>query len=222
MTGPCWRTPRRAPTALAGGQSTSRIVHAELDVKSWTARPPSAEDVRPATCPCCGAASRPVGGRIALHGHGRRTRDVWGPAHATAPPVVGDVACRRYRCLGCGAILLVVPRGVLRRRLYSAAAIALALALWGVNGLAAREVRRRVSPWRRLGATAASGWASLRRWARVVRAAVLFATVRAAQAGARLRDVAARAATTLAAFVPSSAEALPIASRAMLGAAHVS
>jgi len=207
---------------LAGGQSTTRIVYAELDVKSWNARFPTTEEVRPASCPSCGAASRPAGGRIVLHGHGLRVRDQWGPADATAPPSVGEVGCRRYRCQRCGAVLQVVPRGVLRRRLYSAAAVALALALWGVEGFAPAEVRRRVSPWRRVGATAAGSWMSLRRWARAVRAATLFAVVRATPAGARLREIAGRAATTLAAFAPSSADALPLASRAMLGAAHVS
>ncbi len=157
-----------------------------------------------------------------LHGHGLRARDQWGPLDVTASPGVGEIRCRRYACQRCGAVVLVVPRGILQRRLYSASAVALALALWGVEGLAPAEVRRRVSPWRKVGATAAASWASLRRWARAVRAAALFAVVRATPAGARLREVAARAATTLAAFAPSSADALPLATRAMLGAAHVS
>jgi hypothetical protein len=152
-----------------------------------------------------------------LHGHGLRSRDQWGPPCATAPPEVGEVVCRRYHCLACGAVLLVVPRGVLRRRLYSASAIALALALWGVDGLASGDVRARVSPWRIVGATAAMGWASLRRWARAVRAGGLLAQVRALS-GVRLREVAARAATTLAAYAPSSTDALPLATRAFLGA----
>lgn len=207
---------------LAGGQSTTRIVYAELDVKSWTARLPTTDEARPASCPCCGAASRPLGGPIVLHGHGLRVRDQWGPPDATAPPSVGEVYCRRYRCQYCAVVVQVVPRGILRRRLYSAAAIALALALWGIEGLAPAEVRRRVSPWRRVGAAAAASWVSLRRWARAVRAAALFAQVRATPAGARLREVAARAVTTLAAFALSSADALPLVTRAMLGAAHVS
>lgn len=119
-------------------------------------------------------------------------------------------------------MLLVVPRGVLRRRLYSAGAIALALALWGVEGFAAGEVRSRVSPWRIVGAAAAVGWASLRRWARAVRERVLFPCVRASPEGARLRAIAARAATTLASYAPSAVEALPISTRAFLGSAHVS
>jgi hypothetical protein len=206
---------------LTGGQSTLRIVYAELDVKSWAARLPSTEEVRPARCPCCGVASRPASGQLALHGHGLRARDQWGPPDATAPPAVGEILCRRYACQHCGAVLQVVPRGILRRRLYSAAAIALALALWGVDGLAAVEVRRRVSPWGLVGAAAAAGWASLRRWACAVRSAALFGAVRSLPAGARLREVAARAATTLAAFAPSSADAVPLTTRAMLGAAHV-
>ena len=207
---------------MSGGQSSTRIVYAELDVKSWRARFPSADEVRPASCPCCDAPSRPAGGRLVVHGHGVRTRDQWGPPDATAPPEVGEVVCRRYHCLACGAVLLVVPRGILRRRLYSAGAIALALALWGVDGLAAGEVRVRISPWHVVGDAAATGWASLRRWARAVRAFTLFRCVRALPVGARLRQVAARAATTLAAYAPSSADALPIPTRAFLGAAHVS
>jgi hypothetical protein len=157
-----------------------------------------------------------------LHGHGLRTRDQWGPPDARAPPSVGEVVGRRYACQRCGAVVLVVPGAVLRRRLYSAAAVALALALWGVEGLAPAEVRARVSPWRIVGATAARGWASLRRWANAVRARALFSRVRSLPGGTRLREVAARAATTLAAHAPSSAAGLPLATRAFLGATHVS
>lgn len=37
--------------------------------------------------------------------------------------------------------------------------------LWAVDGHSAAAVRRQISPDRYIGATAASGWASLRRWA---------------------------------------------------------
>lgn len=203
-------------------RSSIRIVFADVGVKSWTARLPAVDQVRPASCPCCGAASRPAGGRIVLHGHGVRVRDSWGPPDATAPPACGEIVGRRYECQLCGAVLMVLPRGVLRRRLYSAAAIALALALWSVEHLTPAEVRARVSPWRIVGAAAAGGWASLRRWSRAVRAGELFAAVRALPGDARLREVAARAATTLAAYAPASADPLPLATRAFLGAAHVS
>jgi hypothetical protein len=106
---------------------------------------------------------------------------------------------------------------VVRRRLYSAGAIALALAHYGVAGMAPAEVRRRVSPLRIVGPTAAAGWASLGRWARAVRARRLFPAVRALPAETTLRQVAARAATTLAAYAPG-VEGLTIESAAFLGA----
>lgn len=73
--------------------------------------------------------------------------------------------CRRYRCTTCGAVLLVVPRGVAPRRHYGYAAIALALALWVVVGEPVREVRRRVCAWP-LTSTRTSVWPALRRWRR--------------------------------------------------------
>jgi hypothetical protein len=134
--------------------------------------------------------------------------------------VIGILA-RRYRCQSCGAVIVVLPRGVIRRRLYSAGAIAIALALWAVTGLAPAAVRARVSPHRIVGPTAAEGWASLRRWARSVRGGRLFPVVRTLPTGSSLRQVAARTATTLAAFA-SGPEGLPIESAAFVGAAHVS
>ncbi len=77
------------------------------------------------------------------------------------------------------------------------------------------EVRRPVSPLRVVGATAAAGWASLRRWCRAVRAQQLFTAVRALPADATLREVAARAATTLAAYGPGG---VTLESAAFLGA----
>ena len=109
------------------------------------------------------------------------------------------------------------PRGLVRRRLYSASAIALALALYGVAGHSLAEVRRQVSPFRIVGPTAASGWASLRRWCRLVRARRLFPAVRPLSAEATLRHVAARAATTLAASAPSMG-GLAVEAAAFLGA----
>lgn len=207
--------PRRR---LVEGQSSTRIVHIGIDVKSWTTRLPTVDEVRPGQCPVCGAASRPAGGGIVLHGHGLRVRDQWGPADATAPPEVVEVGCRRYACQACGSVLLVVPGGVLRRRLYSAAAVALALAVWSLEEQTPAEVRARVSPWRIVGPAAAAAWESLRRWARAVRGSRLFPVVRELPADATLRQVAARAATTLAALAPSAAEGLPLGSRAFLGA----
>jgi len=201
----------------AGDQSKIRIVQVELDVKRWLARPPTVDEVRPGQCPVCAAPSRPAGGRLGLHGHGLRGRHQWGPPELGAAAVLLEILARRFACQDCGAIITVVPRGILGRRLYGARAIALALALWGVAELAPAEVRRRVSPLTIVGATAATGWASLRRWSRAVRAGRLFPMVRALPAEASLRQVAARAATTLAAFAPGPG-GLPIESAAFLGA----
>ena len=199
---------------LAGDRSDLRIVRAGLDVKDWVARQPTVGEVRPGRCPACEAPSRPAGGNLGLHGHGLRERDQWGPGEFGDVPAVIGILARRYRCRGCGAVIVVVPRGVVRRRLYSAGAIALALAAWAVSGQTPAAVRARVSPHRIVGPTAATGWASLRRWARAVRVCRLFSVVRASPESATLRQVAARAATTLAAVAGGGA----IESAAFLGA----
>jgi hypothetical protein len=201
----------------AGDQSNIRFVHAEFDVKGWLARPPTVDEVRPGRCPCCGVPSRPAGGLLGLHGHGLRERHQWGPAELGGAAGLIGVLLRRYLCQSCGAVVVVGPRGIAPGRLYGAGAIALALALWGCGVLAPAAVRRRVSPFAIVGATAAAGWASLRRWSRAVRAGRLFPVVRALPAEARLRQVAARAATTLAACAPASG-GLSIESAAFLGA----
>ncbi len=215
------RPPSCPEPVSAGDQSDLRIVQAALDVKRWLERPPTVDEVRPGRCPACDAPSRPAGSALGLHGHGLRERHQWGPAEFGAAAALIAILVRRYRCQPCGAVVVVVPRGLLPRRLYSAGAIALALALWGVAGLAPAEVRRRVSPFAVVGATAAAGWASLRRWSRAVRARRLFPVVRALPVEATLRQVAARATTTLAAYAPG-AGGLCLESAAFLGAAHVS
>ncbi|CAN5894404.1 hypothetical protein BH11MYX2_BH11MYX2_32870 [soil metagenome] len=141
------------PTSCSGSdpvtkpiQRTSLIVHPTLDVKTWIARPPSSEAARPGRCPRCGAASRPTGAGLGLHGHGIRDRAVFGPPDADAGPDRAWVSCRRYRCVvgTCRAVILVVPRGVAPRRHYSLAAIAMAMTLWGILALTPVGVRERI------------------------------------------------------------------------------
>lgn len=143
-------------------KNTSLIVHRELDVKDWLLRPPSVEAVRPGACPACDAAGRPVGGPVGLHGHGLRDRQVRGPLTLEARSTETVIACRRYRCTACGAVVTVVPRGLEPRRHYGRATICFALALWALAGWSQREVRRRVSTWPNPTATS---WRTLRRWA---------------------------------------------------------
>lgn len=161
-----------------------------------------------------------MGGRIQIHGHGLRERQVCGPPDPDGAPVAIVVTGRRYRCIRCDAILLVVPRGVLPRRQYSAAAIGFALALWGLVRATALVVRRRVSSAKKLGINALLGWVTLRRWAKAVRRRDLFAKAPSASPSATLRDVAAVAATALAASADPTTRHLPLEHRAFFGAAH--
>lgn len=47
-------------------------MRAAVGIKAWIAKTPCVDEVRPAHCAGCGAASRPVGERVVLHGHGLR------------------------------------------------------------------------------------------------------------------------------------------------------
>jgi len=97
-------------------KSTSLIVHRALDVKIWMQRPPSVEEARPARCPRCDAAGRPARGALGLHGHGLRDRQVRGPLDVAAVSTTAVIACRRYLCVGCGAVVTVVLSVVARNR----------------------------------------------------------------------------------------------------------
>lgn len=131
------------------------------------------------------------------------------------------IEARRFRCVPCGAVIIVVPREVHGRRVYSTSAIGFALALWGLVLATAAEVRRRVSPAKILGPTAVTGWATLRRWARDVARGGLFPPAPDPGPAASLRSIAARTATVLAASADPTTRALPSEQRAFLGAAHV-
>jgi hypothetical protein len=144
-----------------------------------------------------------------LHGHGLRERQVRGPAGPGEPPQEQTVLLRRYLCLACDAVIVVGPRDLVPGWIYSGPAIAWALWLFGVAKQSAAKVRSQVSPWALVGATAAVGWATLRRWARAVRDHRLFALVRRCPAEWSPREVAARAATTLAALALPSDRGLP-------------
>jgi len=107
---------------------------------------------------------------------------------------------RRYRCKICRAVITVGPLGLMPGWLFSAPAIAWALALYGLARVAAAEIRRRVSPWSVVGATATGSWASLKRWIRAVELRRLFVGVRRCPMSWTPRQIAARAGATLAAM----------------------
>jgi hypothetical protein len=143
-----------------------------------------------------------------------------GPVEPLGNPVALDVTCRRYLCVVCGAVVLVVPDAMLPGRRYSGSAIAQALALFGLEKLSPAKIRRRTSPDKILGATASTGWVSLRRWCDEVRDGHLFAETRACPAKFTRRQVAERAATTIGSRAPPPVDT-SLAVRAFIGAAPV-
>ena len=142
-----------------------------------------------------------------------------GPTEAEGAPASPTVRCRRFRCLRCSAVVLVVPRAMLPRRWYSGSAIALALALYGIERAARAAVRRRVSPFEVVGYRAATGWVTLGRWVDAVRVGRLFSRVRPSPARFTRRQVAERAATTLGSRAPPPMDA-SLTVRAFGGAAQ--
>jgi hypothetical protein len=205
---------------MSKNRSGCSVIQSLLDIKRWQHRLPTVDEVRPGRCPFCEAAGSPVGGRLQLHGHGTRERQVCGPDAPGAPPVILLVTARRYRCVSCRAVLIVVPREVRARRLYSASAIGFALALWGLAQATTIEVRRKISPAKILGDTAFGGWATLRRWAREAAHGRLFPWAPDPGPSASLRRVAASAAQALAARADPTTRGLSLEHRAFLGAAH--
>jgi hypothetical protein len=99
--------------------------------------------------------------------------------------------------------MLVVPREILPRRLYTASAIGLALAMWALLGATETVVRTRISPLVVVGAAACGGWVTLRRWAADTASRRLFGTSRASPADFTLRQHAERTAAALEALAPA-------------------
>lgn len=156
---------------------------------------PAADRVRPACCSKCGAASRPPGAALGLVGHGVRERQVRGPSDAAGEPTIRTLVVRRYRCIRCGGITTVLPRGLCARRHYSASAIGLSLCLFGMLGLSLGETRARVCPWRSGFET--ERWTTLPGWLSAIEQGRLLPRVRPSPAGASRRRRAERAAATL-------------------------
>lgn len=199
-------------------QGIREIVRSTIAVKSWLLEMPSVAAVRPECCPVCKAASKPIGGRIVVQGHGKRQRQAWGPPSPRASPEIQVLMIRRYHCIACGAVTTVAPSETLTKRLYTASAIAWALALFGLL-MTARAIRDLVSPLRIWGTTSAARWQTLLRWAVAAAAGRLFSTVREMPTEWAPRTVAARVAATLSACTLPSPEPPPLDVQAFHGAA---
>lgn len=199
-------------------EKKERFVYAGIDVEEWLARLPSAASVRPGQCIACRAASRPVGGPVVLHGHGVRARVCRGPANAASGGESRIVLIRRYLCSRCGAVTVVAPRGLLPRRLYAAAAIGLALGLWGLQEKPSAEVRAQVGhPGSRLGQRR---WRTLGRWAASAGEGRVFSEVQVATGRVPRQALAARVASALIGWVPPTCRALSAEAQYYLGGAH--
>lgn len=193
------------------------MIRTAVTIKSWIAQTPSVDEVRPARCAGCGAASRPLGAPIVVHGQGLLHRQVRGVLEVDGVPGVVVIAARRYECQRCCAVMTVVPAGMLARRQYSAPSIALALYLWLVVGLSDREVRGAVCAWQVRGHVA-RGWAQLYRWTR--HAADLFVMPRRLAKRGSTKDIAPRVLTALRSLAPVALHASPIALQVFEGASH--
>lgn len=137
-----------------------------------------------------------------------------GPEELGGRSILGSITVRRYRCLRCRAVLIVIPRGMLPRLRYTAVAVALALARWGVEGVPSPRVREEVSPFSVVGHDARRGWGSLRRWA-AARGSPWPVRSDADDARARARDIVQHLAGHALEPGPLTAQACEAAARVM-------
>jgi hypothetical protein len=192
---------RLAPAPLVHPhRDTCRFLHLALAVKFWIDQPPDVHAARPPTTPCCGTASAPPGGPLLLHGHGTRERGVRGVLDHDGTPSIHQPLLRRYISTCCGVTCTVGPVDVLPYKRFGAVSIALALGFYGVRRESLQAVRARLNPIPQQGFDD-DGWRAARRWIATV--AALFTDVRAAPGDWTLRQVAERAAMTVASRVPA-------------------
>lgn len=201
------------PVSLEKTRGSTQVARPRTGVKSVA-------QMRPAACRSCGQASRPAGGKLGMHGHGPRARQVRGPLSLADRSAVHEIEVRRYRCTNrsCLATVTVAPEDVVRGRLYLASAIATAFVLVGVRRQSQRVVRKRLCAWQQWGEGSATRWDALGDWVGAVRDGRLFRCVRRPPDTWPAWQVAERAATTVAALVPPGAESLEAA--AFVGAAR--
>jgi hypothetical protein len=131
-------------------------------------------------------------------GHGLRDRQVRGPLGVGEVAGIRAVRVRRYLCCRCKAVLVVLPRGVIARRHFGAAAIAWAFALVGLLGEPQSAAWAAVSAW----GEPRGCWTTLRRWAAAVIDRRLLPAVRGVPVTASVRQVAERAALVVRSLSP--------------------
>lgn len=212
----CSNTPGACPgKTLEEIRDVEGVVRFAGEVNAW---PPSVDAARPPLCRRCGQPAC-EGGRKHIHGNGQRRRLARGPPDPCEPAAARKRFCRRYECQACGAVVIVVPADTAPRKHFTGAAIAMALALWGLCRQSAAQVRRRVNDRRQRG-FGAPGWRSLARWAGQIEDGELFAPFGLRVSGDPL-DVARRAAQALCGWAPPGLRRAPLEHQAFAGACHV-
>jgi zinc-finger of transposase IS204/IS1001/IS1096/IS1165 len=215
-----YRPPRRAPSErLRKWQSPPSILSSPFSFNNWLHKTPSVEEARPAQCPCCGRASRPVGQKLNLQGHGQRERQVRGPLRPGGKPVQVLLTLRRYRCRSCRATMTVGPLGLWTRLLFSAAAAGLALCLWGLDKQKEAQVYAQCNDWSRPLEQPGPRWRQPGRWVQGVLEGRLWRGLLRGSPPQSLRAVAERVAAALAARCPPSLWEAPMAQQVFAGAA---
>ena len=102
------------------------------------------------------------------------------------------------------------PADIAARYLYSATAIAWAVALFGVAKLSVCEVSHRVAIWQRIGATAHGRWSTLQGWIRDIKHGRLFVHVAHVTACPELRRYAEARGACIAARAPPACETVAL------------
>lgn len=154
-----------------------------------------------------------------IHGHGivwgypRGPASPGGSAQQTKTPV------RRFQCQACDAVIRVVQACATARKHFTGAAIASALALWGLCGLSAGQVRKLVNDRQTDGE---AGWTSLSRWADGIVGGTLFPELGLRGIAGSALAVAAKAASILCGWAPPAAREAPREHQAFAGACRVS
>src|SRR5690606_37551350 len=126
---------------------------------------------------------------------------------------VHQIALRRYRCLGCRAILVVGPWDLLPDLLYSLVTVVVALAQWALGATKA-SVRAQLGAFSVVGVWTLTGWPSLRRWADRAAQGRLLAGVAVSISGSRRGPAAGWVHIRAGAGAPASS----LAVRALAGA----
>ena len=198
------------------------IVRSRVSIKQWTQSLLSVAKMRPSHCPSCRAPSQPFGEPLCLVGHGVRDRIVRGPLDldSLAPALRTCVSCRRYRCLACSAVMLVVPAGVLPRRHFFGPAIALALFLLGAGETPIDEVRRTIGGTTPFQDAIPNVWRTLSIWTHAAAAGKIFSRIATISHIGCLRAAATAVASALAGYAKMEAGERSMSRLVFSGAGH--